>query len=106
MITTNLCATWRRKKRIQTEPFEDVTEPLEDEAVEAPALQADAYSEYVVEEQSKIAGKAQREVVKKLLAKLKESERTVMMLHYYGEMTCEEISRFLGVSTGTIKSRL
>ena len=106
VITTNLCATWLRKKRIQTEPFEDVTEPLEDEAVEAPALQTDAYSEYVVEEQTKIAGEAQREVVKKLLAKLKESERTVMMLHYYGEMTCEEISRFLGVSAGTIKSRL
>jgi photosystem II stability/assembly factor-like uncharacterized protein len=29
-----------------------------------------------------------------------------MTLHYLGEMTVEEISRFLGVSAGTIKSRL
>ena len=45
-------------------------------------------------------------MVKKLLSKLKESERTVMILHYFGEMTCEEISRFLGVSASAIKSRL
>ena len=45
-------------------------------------------------------------MVKKLLAKLKESERTVMTLHYFGDMTCEEISRFLGVSTSAIKLRL
>ena len=42
----------------------------------------------------------------RLLAKLKESERTVMTLHYLGEMTVGEISRFLGVSASTIKSRL
>ena len=29
-----------------------------------------------------------------------------MTLHYLGEMTVEEISKFLGVSAGTIKSRL
>ena len=29
-----------------------------------------------------------------------------MTLHYFGEMTCEEISKFLGVSVGAIKSRL
>ena len=59
-------------------------------------LQTDAYSQYVTEEQIKIAGEARREVVKKLLAKLKESERTVMMLHYYGEMTCERNQQVSG----------
>ena len=54
----------------------------------------------------KTAVEAQREAVKKLLAKLQESERTVMTLHYLGEMTVAEISRFLGVSANTIKSRL
>ena len=29
-----------------------------------------------------------------------------MTLHYFGEMTCEDISKFLGVSVGAIKSRL
>ncbi len=43
---------------------------------------------------------------KKLLAKLKESERTVMTLHYFGDMSCKEIGAFLGVSANTVKSRL
>ena len=97
VITANLCATWLRKKRIQTQPLEDVEETMP---------QRDAYSRHVVEDRTKSAAESQREVVKKLLAKLKESERTVMALHYLGEMTVEEISRFLGVSASTIKSRL
>ena len=40
------------------------------------------------------------------MAKLPESERTVMVLYYLGEMNCEEISKFLGVSPNTVKSRL
>ena len=97
VITANLCATWLRKKRIQTQPLEDT---------ETTMIQEDAYSQHVTEERSKTASESQREVVKQLLAKLKESERTVMTLHYLGEMTVAEISRFLGVSASTIKSRL
>ena len=97
VITANLCATWLRKKRIQTQPLGDT---------ETTMIQEDAYTRHVVEEQMKTTAESQREVVKKLLAKLKESERTVMALHYLGEMTVTEISRFLGVSASTIKSRL
>ena len=97
VITANLCATWLRKKRIQTQPLEG-TEPT--------MIQEDAYSQHVTEERGRTAVEAQREVVKQLLAKLKESERTVMTLYYLGEMKVEEISRFLGVSASTIKSRL
>ncbi|MCY3741912.1 MAG: sigma-70 family RNA polymerase sigma factor [Candidatus Poribacteria bacterium] len=97
VITANLCATWLRKKRIQTQPLEDT---------ETAMIQEDAYSRHVTEERSRTAVEAQREVVKKLLAKLQESERTVMTLYYLGEMKVEEISRFLGVSASTIKSRL
>ena len=97
VITTRLCATWLRKKRIQTQPLEDI---------ETTMLQRDVYSHHIAEERANTTSQAQRDVVKKLLAKLKESERTVMTLHYLGEMTVEEISRFLGVSAGTIKSRL
>ena len=97
VITTNLCNTWLRKNRIQTQPLEDVEETM---------IQRDAYSQHVAHERDKTTSETQREVVKKLLAKLKESERTVMTLYYLGEMTVEEISKFLGVSAGTIKSRL
>ena len=97
VITANLCATWLRKKRIETQPLEDT---------ETTMLQEDAYSQHITEERRRVAVEAQREVVKKLLAKLQESERTVMTLYYLGEMKVEEISRFLGVSASTIKSRL
>ncbi len=97
VIATRRCYAWLRKKRIRTQPLEDA---------ETTMGQRDAYSRHVAEDRVKTAVEAQREVVKRLLAKLKESERTVMTLHYLGEMTVEEISRFLGVSAGTIKSRL
>ena len=96
VIATNLCRAWIRKKRLETEPLE---------ATEIDST-GETYSRYVAEERTKVTVEAQREVVKKLLAKLNESERTVMTLHYFGEMTCEEISRFLGVSTSAIKLRL
>ena len=96
VIATNLCRAWLRKKRLETEPLEDTEIASTDET----------YSRYVAEEHTKVTVEARREVVKELLAKLKESERTVMTLHYFGEMTCEEISRFLGVSTSAIKLRL
>ena len=97
VIATRRCLAWLRKKRMETESLEDMdTEMIEETA----------YSKYVAGEKAKVTIQTQREVVKKLLAKLKESERTVMILHYFGEMTCEEISRFLGVSPSAIKSRL
>ena len=46
------------------------------------------------------------EYVKKLLEKLPESERTIIILYYLGKLTTEEISRYLGVSANTITSRL
>ncbi len=96
VIATNQCRAWLRKKRIETESLEKADVEMVKEA----------YSRYVAEEQAKATTEAQRKVVKKLLAKLKESERTVMTLHYLGEMTVDEISRFLGVSASAIKLRL
>ncbi|MCG9129182.1 sigma-70 family RNA polymerase sigma factor [Candidatus Poribacteria bacterium] len=97
VIATRECLSWLRKKKIETESLEESENEWIDESV---------YSQYVVEENAKARVDSQREVVKKLLAKLKDSERTVMTLHYLGEMTVEEISRFLGVSTSVIKIRL
>ena len=97
VIATSICRAWFRKKyrRAQLIPDEDTTQPEET-----------TYSEYVLEENERIAVEAQRDVVKKLLAKLGESERTVMTLHYFGDMSCSEIGTFMGVSANTVKSRL
>ena len=65
-----------------------------------------SYSRYVADKQATEADETRREVVKKLLQKLPESERTVITLFYLGEMTINAISEFLGVSPNTIKSRL
>ena len=97
VITANQCHAWLRKRRIETEPLEDTDINM---------IEGTAYSKYIAAEQAKGSIETQREVVKKLLSTLKESDRTVITLYYFGEMTCEEISRFLGVSTSAIKSRL
>lgn len=100
VIAANRCNSWLRKKRLWMQPLEQLEETDNEQ------LQKATYSGYVVEENERTAVAAQREVVKKLLAKLQESERTVMTLHYFGEMSCTEIGTFLGVSANTIKSRL
>ena len=46
------------------------------------------------------------EHVKKLLGKLPESERTIIILYYLGKLTTAEIGKYLGVSVNTIASRL
>ena len=97
VITVNQCHAWLRKRRIETELLEDT---------DIDVIEGTAYSKYIAAEQAKVSIEKQREVVKKLLSTLKESDRTVITLYYFGEMTCEEISRFLGVSTSAIKSRL
>ena len=97
VIATRRCLAWFRKKRLQKQVLENVG---------TPATNKDAYSQHVAEEQAKTVDKELREVVKKLLETLQESDRTVITLHYFAEMTCEEMSEFLGVSANTIKSRL
>ena len=64
------------------------------------------YEQYVSTQHEEEARSHQQELVKKLLEKLPESERTVMTLYYLGEMTAKEISKFLGVSINTITNRL
>lgn len=97
VIAANHCSTWLRKKRLRTQSLEETN---------MAQLEKATYSGYVVEENERTAVDAQREVVKKLLSKLQESERTVITLHYFGEMSSAEISAFLGVSADTIRSRL
>jgi len=100
VIAANRCSSWLRKKRVWTQPLEKLEETDNDH------IQTGTYSRYVAAENERTNAEAQRDVVKKLLARLPESERTVITLHYFGEMSCTEIGTFLGVSANTIKSRL
>ena len=97
VIASNLCLDWLRKNPPPEQSLE-VTDASEVNQV--------SYSRYIAGKQAAEADETRREVVKKLLQKLPESERTVMTLHYLGEMTIKTISEFLGVSPNTVKSRL
>lgn len=97
VIADRLCIDWSRKRRLITESLEDT--PVEE-------VERSSYIHHVSEARETERTEHRRELVKKLLAKLPESERTVVTLYYLGEMTAKEIGKFLGVSVGTIKSRL
>ena len=97
VIASRLCADWFEKKSLPEQSLE-VTDMRE--------VNRGSYSRYVAEKQEAEADETRREIVKELLQKLPESERTVMTLHYLGEMTIKTISEFLGVSPNTVKSRL
>ena len=97
VIADRLCKAWFRKKKLWTQSLE---------ATSVETLEKAAYADYVIEQREDAAVEHRRQIVQKLMEKLPESERTVMVLHYLGEMSCEAISRFLGVSPNTVKSRL
>lgn len=97
VIATRKCLEWFRKKRVQGKVLNNI---------DISEIYNDPYSRHVADEQANNTYQATLEVVQKLLETLKESERTVITLHYFAEMTCEEMSKFLGVSVNTIKSRL
>ena len=97
VIVNRLCIAWFRKNRIRTESLEetDISE-----------IETEAYSQYVAAENAKTNAEAQRDLVQKLLTKLKESDRQIITLHYFQEMTYSEIGSYLGISESSIKSRL
>ena len=97
VIADNLCKRWHQKRKLSTQSLED-TSVAEIENV--------SYTRYVSEQWQTEVAEDRHELVKKLLSKLPESERTVVTLFYLGEMTAKEIGKFLGVSVNTVKSRL
>ena len=97
VIATRHCIAWFRKKRLPTTSLD---------AMPVSELEEFCYTQYETELGEQTSHERQRDIVKRLLQKLPESERTVVTLHYLAEMSCEKISEFLGVSPNTIKSRL
>ncbi len=97
VIANRRCIAWHRKRKLPMESLETTSEDV---------LEQSAYTCYVSEQQEEASAERCREIVEELLERLPENERTVMVLHYLGEMSCEAISKFLGVSPNTVKSRL
>ena len=98
VIANRLCINWIQRNKSKTDRLnmQSLEETLPEEVEKASHFH----------QRETEAAKRRQNLVKMLLEKLPESERTVVTLYYLGEMTTKEISRFLGVSVNTIKSRL
>ncbi|MCE2416179.1 sigma-70 family RNA polymerase sigma factor [Candidatus Poribacteria bacterium] len=97
VIADRLCIAWHRKQKPPTESLETTS---------GDEVEASSYRHYEDEQREEASIEHRQGYIRSLLEKLPESERTVVTLHYLGEMTVKEISKFLGVSANTIKSRL
>ena len=98
VIANRLCINWIQRNKSKTDRLnmQSLEETLPEEVEKASHFH----------QRETESAKRRQNLVKMLLEKLPESERTVVTLYYLGEMTTKEISRFLGVSVNTIKSRL
>ncbi len=97
VIADRRCTAWFRKKNLAIQSLETVS---------VQALEKTAYANYIAEQREEASTEFRREIVEYLLEMLPESERTVIILHYLGEMSCEAIGKFLDLSPNTVKSRL
>ena len=97
VIANRICIDWHRK---QKPPIESL------ETVSGEEVAGSSYRHYEDEQREEASVEHRRRRVRNLLEKLPESERTVVTLHYLGEMTSKAIGEFLGVSPNTVKSRL
>ena len=98
-IATRCCLNWLREQKRKNQSQSLEVTPM------AEVARAN-YDRYVSEQREREATEHRFEVVKKLLDKLPEGERKVMVLYYLGEMTTAEVGKFLGVSVETIRTRL
>ena len=97
VIANRLCIDWKRRQKFVTQSLQEVS---------MKEIEESAYARYILEKQETESRERRYEIVERILKRLPESERTVVTLHYLGEMTAKEIGKFLGVSVGTIDSRL
>ena len=97
VIADRTCIDWHRNRKPSMESLETTS---------GEEIEESSYQHYEDEQREEASIEHRRGRVKNLLEKLPESERTVVTLHYLGEMTYKAISEFLGVSPNTVKSRL
>ena len=97
VIANRLCINWLQRRKPPMQSLENT--PVKE-------IEESSYDRYISDERETKASEDRHELVKKILEKLPESDRTVITLYYLGDMTTQEIGRLLGVSVNTITSRL
>ena len=76
VIASRLCSKWLQKNKLAMQSLDDT--PIEE-------IEEIAYTDYVSEQRQTEVAEDRHELVKKLLAQLPESERTVVTLYYLGK---------------------
>jgi RNA polymerase sigma-70 factor, ECF subfamily len=89
-LTLNYCRKWMKKQRPMT-PFDEI----EDSANSSTPSPAEV-----------LEGNEVRWLVHKSLQKLSENNRLAITLYYLGDMSYQEIARFLDVSLSTVEGRM
>ena len=97
VIANRLCINWNQRNKSKMQSL--ASTPME-------KIERSSYNRYMLEQREAEATERRHRLVKNLLEKLPESERTVMTLYYLGGMKSKEIGKFLGVSVHTVTSRL
>ena len=97
VIVDRLCTDWIKKNKFNTHSLQNTPKEVLEEVY---------YMEYETKHRETETVEHYREIVKKLLDKLPESERTVFILYHLGDMTTKEVSETLGISVNTVKSKL
>lgn len=97
VIADRLCISWLRKQKPAMPSLEDTQTNI---------VERLSYTRYISEQRETEAIEHHDEIIKNLLEKLPEQERTVVTLYYLNEMTTKEIGEFLNVPVKTVHSRL
>jgi len=97
VIANRLCTNWIQRQKSKMQSLASI--PMEE-------IERSSYNHHVLEQREAEATERRHRLVKELLEKLPESERTVITLYYLGGMQSKEIGKFLGVSVNTVTSRL
>ena len=97
VIANRLCTNWIQRQKSKMQSLASI--PMEE-------IEHSSYNHHVLEQREVEAAERRHRLVKELLEKLPESERTVITLYYLGGMQSKEIGKFLGVSVNTVTSRL
>jgi RNA polymerase sigma-70 factor, ECF subfamily len=91
-VSLNLCYSRLSRRRLATNPIDDVTESSRADDGPLPADRA---------EQAEL-----RRIVRDGIAALPEKHRSVVVLYYLQRLSLQETSEVLGIQLGTVKSRL
>ena len=102
VIANRRCINWIKRNKAKMDKLN--MKSLEDTRPEE--VEEASYAHHISYQRETENTQRRQNLAKRLLQQLPESERTVVTLHYLGEMTAKEIGKFLGVSVNTIKSRL